>query len=254
MDAAIRFASRRGDAAAGRLASRIRRQLVDSGYGPTICGLVRQLAPACNRQELRRAEKLIGLASCNSRPTVLALTDSPCPDNSSARVRVLLHVQRSGDIGSPRVPESTKRSIDSITCGCSDSRRFRPAPGRRSCQGGSESGLSSSLIPFRIVRSDIPVAAATASMPPQPSDRASAAPHRLRARSSRSAAIAAYFCRIHSTTCASGMAGTISKSSPYVNTNFGNSFLSAALMSMGSPESVGAPESVSGLWSRTGRR
>ena len=56
------------------------------------------------------------------------------------------------------------------------------------------------LIAVRMVRSDIPVAAATASMPPQPSERASAAAHRLRVRSSRSATIATYFSRIHSMT------------------------------------------------------
>src|SRR5713226_2741904 len=48
-------------------------------------------------------------------------------------------------------------------------------------------------------------------MPPQPSDRASAAPHRLRARSSRSETIAVYFSRIHSTTCASGIAENIAE-------------------------------------------
>src|SRR6266702_1592976 len=48
-------------------------------------------------------------------------------------------------------------------------------------------------------------------MPPQPSDLASAAPHRLRARSSRSETIAVYFSRIHSTTCASGIAENIAE-------------------------------------------
>ncbi len=60
--AAIWFAGKRGDAAAGRLARRVRQQLVHDGYGPTVYALARQIAPACNRRELRRLEKLIGLA------------------------------------------------------------------------------------------------------------------------------------------------------------------------------------------------
>ena len=80
-----------------------------------------------------------------------------------------------------------------------------------------------------MVRSDRPVAADTASIPPQPSDRASAADHRLRARSSRSATIAEYFSRIHSTTFASGMAADIVENAWAVKTEFGNLFLSAPL-------------------------
>ena len=60
-------------------------------------------------------------------------------------------------------------------------------------------------MPFRIVRSDIPVACATAAIPPRPKERASAAAHRLRPRSSKSPIMAAYLVRIHSTTRASGM-------------------------------------------------
>ena len=81
-----------------------------------------------------------------------------------------------------------------------------------------ERGSSSSLIPFRIVRSDSPVATDTASIPPQPSERASAAAHLLRARSSKSATIAAYFSRIHSTTRASGIAGDITENGSDVKT------------------------------------
>jgi ATP-dependent exoDNAse (exonuclease V) beta subunit len=61
------------DAAAGRLARRTRRRLVDDGYGPTVYTLAGQLASSCNCRELRRLEKLIGLAyqyddSATSRP------------------------------------------------------------------------------------------------------------------------------------------------------------------------------------------
>ena len=93
----------------------------------------------------------------------------------------------------------------SIRPDSSSSLERRPAPGFLWRPGGSASGSSSSRIPLRIVRSEIPVAMATAVMPPQPSDLASAAAHLRRPRSSRSEKIARYLSRIHSTTCASGI-------------------------------------------------
>ena len=103
MDAAIRFASRRGDAAAGQLARRIRRQLVDDGYGPTVYRLAGQLAPACNRRELRRAEKLIGLAYqydavATSRPRDFAayVDSAKVRDPIVASVRVMTVHQAKG--------------------------------------------------------------------------------------------------------------------------------------------------------------
>jgi len=103
MDVAIRSASQRGDAAAGRLARRVRRQLVDDGYGPTVCSLVRQLAPACNRRELRRAEKLVGLAyqydaAATSRPRDFAayVGSAKVHDPTAANVRVMTVHQAKG--------------------------------------------------------------------------------------------------------------------------------------------------------------
>ena len=52
---------------------------------------------------------------------------------------------------------------------------------------------------------DVHVPSVTEMIPPHPSDLASAAAQRRRARSSRSFAIAWYFSRIHSITCASGI-------------------------------------------------
>src|SRR6266705_214595 len=66
-------------------------------------------------------------------------------------------------------------------------------------------------------------------MPPQPSDLASAAPHRLRARSSRSATIAVYFSRIHSTTCASGIAVNIAENAAASQGRFRCSIVERAL-------------------------
>ena len=63
-------------------------------------------------------------------------------------------------------------------------REPRPVPLRRCCPPGKPHPFFNSLIPLRIVRSDIPVASATAEMPPRTSDFASVAAQRLRPRSS----------------------------------------------------------------------
>ena len=103
LQAAVRFASKQGDAVAGHLARLIRRQLADNGYGRTIYGLARQLAPACNRRELRRLEKLIGLAyrydgGATSRPRDFAtyVASTKVRDPISAEVRVMTVHQAKG--------------------------------------------------------------------------------------------------------------------------------------------------------------
>ncbi len=100
---AVEFASKAGDAAAGRLSRRIRRQLVDVGYGPTVYALAGQLAPACNRRELRRLEKLIGLAyqyddAATSRPRdfVEYVSAAKVRDPIAADVRVMTVHQAKG--------------------------------------------------------------------------------------------------------------------------------------------------------------
>jgi len=103
MDGAIRFASTRGDAEAGRLARRIRRQLLEDGYGPTVYALARQLVPSCNRREVRRLEKLIGLAyqyddAATSRPRdfVAYVEAAKVRDPIAADVRVMTVHQAKG--------------------------------------------------------------------------------------------------------------------------------------------------------------
>lgn len=100
---AVRFASKQGDPVAGHLARLIRRQLVDDGYGRTIYGLARQLAPACNRRELRRLKKLIGLAyryegGATSRPRDFAayVASTKVRDPIAAEVRVMTVHQAKG--------------------------------------------------------------------------------------------------------------------------------------------------------------
>ena len=97
------FAGKRGDAAAGHLARRVRRRLLDDGYGPTLYSLARQLAPSCNRRELRRLEKLIGLAyqfddAATSRPRdFVAFVDAAkVRDPVAADVRVMTVHQAKG--------------------------------------------------------------------------------------------------------------------------------------------------------------
>ena len=118
---------------------------------------------------------------------------------------MLLQVHRNGDIGSPRVLDATSRSRAALNVGCSRSLELRPAPKARCRPGSSGFDDFSSAIPVRIVRSDIPVACATAVIPPLPNDIASAAAHRRLARSSKSATIALYFFLIDETVAASGM-------------------------------------------------
>ena len=152
-------------------------------------------------------ETLFGQEEVTSKPrTVEGLTTNPCLQSSAARVRVLLQVQRRGLIGSPRVVGFIILSSASKSPGCSVVNDLRPPPLRRCRSGANGSGLSSSLIPVRIVRSEIPVAVATATIPPRPSDLASIAAHLRRPRSSSSDERCRYLSRIHSTSDASCIA------------------------------------------------
>jgi hypothetical protein len=131
-------------------------------------------------------------AAFNSRPRVPGLTGCPCRVSWLASCVVLLHVQRNGDVGSPRVMGSTNRSSAAANSGSTSVARLRPAPGLRTRDStgvsGSFSRASSSARPFAIVFGHIPVARLTARTPPQPYDLASAAAHCRRIRSSISEA------------------------------------------------------------------
>lgn len=100
---ARRLASGLDNVQAGGLARRVRRQLADRGYGPTVYALARQLAPSCNRRELRRLEKLIGLAYqyedlATSRPRDFAayVAAAKVRDPIAADVRVMTVHQAKG--------------------------------------------------------------------------------------------------------------------------------------------------------------
>jgi hypothetical protein len=130
--------------------------------------------------------RLCGVAF--NRPTVLALTECPWRVISLANCIVLLQVQHNGDWGSPRVTGSTNRSKAASSAGSAVVQRFRPPPGARKRSGMGDEGFfaraTSSRKPLRTVCGDIPVARHTASTPPQPYARASAAAHCRRIRSS----------------------------------------------------------------------
>jgi hypothetical protein len=84
--------------------------------------------------------------------------------------RVLLHVQRKGDIGSPRVNGSNNASRAASSVGSDSVERLRPAPLRRrrvlTGSSGWLSRYSSSRSPAAMVSRANPVAVATAVTPP----------------------------------------------------------------------------------------
>ena len=128
------------------------------------------------------------------RPDRPAPTGCPAPVSVCARFVVLLHVQRSGDIGSPRVLGSINRSSACTNPGSVSVSRLRPPPSLRSRAATGARGCflrtASSTSPLRMVLRDIPVALLTALTPPRPKVCASVAAHCRRMRSSISGASA----------------------------------------------------------------
>src|SRR5215510_4507349 len=108
-----------------------------------------------------------------------------CVNSSAASTDVLLHVQRKGDSGSPRVTGSMSFSSFGQTSGCCSSYGRWPEPLRRmlTTSLGFAPARASSL-PFLTVLMAIFVARATAATPPQPNACASLPAHNRRPRSS----------------------------------------------------------------------
>src|SRR5260370_1576427 len=98
---------------------------------------------------------------------------------------VLLHIQRKGDSGSPRVSGSIRRSNDTSSLGSRSTVLLRPAPGRRMRPG---IGLPSTIswIPLAMAFRESPLARRTLETPPYPKDRPSLAAIRLHPPSSTS--------------------------------------------------------------------
>src|ERR1035437_8346168 len=120
----------------------------------------------------------------------------PCRCNSCASLRVLLHVQRKGDSGSPRVvgPTNAYRAWKSW----GSAKGFRPPPLLRILPPSSAfpAPLFNSRIPAWIVLRDRPLACAPSDTPPCGNACASAAVQSRRCRSSSTLRNAWYFLRI----------------------------------------------------------
>src|SRR6266511_651349 len=99
----------------------------------------------------------------------------PIRFSSSASCRTLLHVQRSGDSGSPRSVGSTNLSRSLTSVASFSTVRLRPPPGFRIRPAADLSRSFNSCAPTRIARRDTPVALETIEAPPRPIASASAA-------------------------------------------------------------------------------
>src|ERR1039458_9835049 len=103
---------------------------------------------------------------------VRGLTGCPIRPNSSARLDVLLHVQRNGEPGSPRVSGSTSHSNVAVNSGSASLQRLRPPPSLRRRESmaawGSFSRAVNSANPLRMVFGDMRIAPPTACTPPHP--------------------------------------------------------------------------------------
>ena len=132
----------------------------------------------------------------NWRRTVVCATSNPCERSSEVTLATLREVHRSGDCGSPRVAPSSNASSASRSPGSRSAIGLRPAPPRLTRPSGGRSPLSTSAIPLRTVSAEIPVARTTAAIPPRPCERASAATHNRRPRSSSASHTTSQRCRI----------------------------------------------------------
>jgi len=99
----VNFKNHRSDATARAVASRIRRQLLQDGYGPTIEGWIRQLNSHCDRRELDRLLQLVELAwqyearaTLNPLDFVHYVEETKVESPSSADVRVMTVHQSKG--------------------------------------------------------------------------------------------------------------------------------------------------------------
>lgn len=91
------------DAAASRLAQKIRRQLLEDGYGPTVLAYARQLAPSCVERDRSRLQQLVELAYEYQPASTLRTCDflrlvstRRIPDPQAADVRVMTIHQAKG--------------------------------------------------------------------------------------------------------------------------------------------------------------
>ena len=96
LGAVVGFQDHGDSGAAQRLADRIRGSLISDGYGPTLAGWVKELAPSCDEREVLRLLQLVELGHrWDARPTLRPddfgryVARQAVEDPSSASVRVM---------------------------------------------------------------------------------------------------------------------------------------------------------------------
>ncbi len=135
---------------------------------------------------MRRAALAVASPAATASTTT-ALAVKRAPERSR---RSILHVQRSGDMASPRASGSTSAFGSSSKPGSVSVNDLRSPPGRRTRQGAG-GGASSSFGPRPIVLAAMRVIRETAAMPPCPAALVSDTAKSRRCRSPSSGNIAA---------------------------------------------------------------
>jgi ATP-dependent exoDNAse (exonuclease V) beta subunit len=100
---ALELSSHRDDRAASRIGQRLRRQLLDDGYGATISAWAQRLAASCDQRDLNRLQQLVELAYGYQPQSTLRADDfirlvqtKRIADPTSADVRVMTIHQSKG--------------------------------------------------------------------------------------------------------------------------------------------------------------
>ena len=99
----LELTAHQDDVAAARLSQRLRRQLLDEGYGPTLFDWARRLAPACDARDQSRLQQLVELAYDYQPRSTLRTSDfirlveqRRIADPTSSDVRVMTIHQAKG--------------------------------------------------------------------------------------------------------------------------------------------------------------
>jgi ATP-dependent exoDNAse (exonuclease V) beta subunit len=116
---ALGFTNVADEAAAARLSSQTRREMIDEVNGPDIMRWAKQLASSCNRRELRRLDQLVELAyrydpqgSLRADHFIAMVEEAKVSDPTSAPVRVMtVHQAKGLEFGIVILPELDTRLV-----------------------------------------------------------------------------------------------------------------------------------------------
>ncbi|HEY2414636.1 MAG TPA: UvrD-helicase domain-containing protein [Pirellulaceae bacterium] len=119
LSASLKLADHDNDAVAVELSQRMRRQLLDDGYGATIFHYARQLAISCDERDLSRLQQLVELAyeyqSANTLRTsdfLKLVTTRRIADPQAANVRVMtIHQAKGLEFDAVLLPELEGRLV-----------------------------------------------------------------------------------------------------------------------------------------------